>query len=131
MLGSAGEVKDDTLSLLKDDTRDIIRESFKGSGERLQRSRLGCPLQKAEDLELLSSPSLFASCLSSHPHFIVSKGPRCRLLEIVSESLKIPTVLNMIEHSTSSLLASQQIPPIYISEVIRKPPGVSSKLENL
>lgn len=47
MLGSAGEVEGGALSLLKDDTRDIIRESFKGSGKRLQRSRLGWLLRKA------------------------------------------------------------------------------------
>lgn len=42
------------------------------------------------------------------------------MLEIMSESVKIPPVLIMIEYSTFSLLASQQIPHIYVPGIIKE-----------
>lgn len=42
------------------------------------------------------------------------------MLEIMPESVKIPPVLIMIEYSTFSLSASQQIPQIYVPGIIKE-----------
>lgn len=42
------------------------------------------------------------------------------MLEIMSESVKIPPVLIMIEYSTFSLSDSQQIPQIYVPGIVKE-----------